>query len=255
MLAEMIKSIVDLARGAHKVSFESHPSLRNKVFVQHGDQVQEHEAALPPRKHCVDGLDDLLVFVQRPEFAETVEIFYSAAEIRALLDGNTRREESVLMALRPTTRFQTLCDLQKPRSFSVRDAVKFLRFELHGGTVGTVIDALSSIDFTRKSDGRQAAGHGRESLGKAVEAAVQNADRVPEEFTVRLPAFSNPGCKGFQVQVTCGVFLDLQNECVEIRVLADEIERELNAVVNEIGQAMRSELPESFTDRIFEGRP
>lgn len=130
-----------------------------------------------------------------------------------------------------------------PRTMHPRDAVKMLRLDLHGGKHEAVIQALSQVDFTRNSTGRSHVEHGRESLGKSVEASVQQADKVPKEFTVGVPVWTNNGFTRYSVLLTFGVFLDLDNQAVELRVLSDECQRVVNQSLLAVVADLRDSLP------------
>ena len=121
-------------------------------------------------------------------------------EVYAYLDREDRRER-VNVELKESSRFELVQQLQKPRGMQPREAVKLLRLDLHGGNVGHVIQALSRIDFTRTSAGKTDVAHGRESLGRSVEAVVQQADTVPERFTLAVQPWTTAGFSRYGMQV------------------------------------------------------
>lgn len=153
-------------------------------------------------------------------------------------------------------RDKTMCtcvELEKsPAKMQPKDAVKMLRLELHGGNVSHVIQALSRIDFSRTSAGKTDVAHGKESLGRSVEAAVQQADGVPETFTVAVPVWSAFGFDRYSVQVQFGLYLDLQAQKVELRVLGDEIERVVGLATHAVAADLREALP---SVPVFMGEP
>jgi hypothetical protein len=170
--------------------------------------------------------------------APAPEVYIAPQQVQAFLDRQDRRE-FVRVKLAETKRFQQVAALQTPKSMQPKDAVKMLKLELHGGNVAHVIQALSRIEFTRTGTGRTNVEHGKESLGRSVEAMVQQAKDVPEQFTLAVPVWSTSGFSRFSVNVEFGLYLDLEAQTVELRVLADEIERVRNqalaAAASELG--------------------
>lgn len=253
MLAEFFDRIVGLARGAHSLDFKTHEQLPDTVFVRHAGELQTHVVPPPKRAHKLLGLDDLLLALRDPIIAYAPEVYVAGGRVCALLDRNERRS-MVTIDLQETKRFQLCAQLQaQPRQFQPKDAVKMLRLELHGGNHEHVIQALSRIDFTRNSAGKSHVEHGRETLGRSVEAAVQQADNVPKSFTVGVPLWTTSGFTRYGVTVEFGVFLDLDTSTVELRVLSDEIERvrnlALTAVAKDISEALGGKVP------VFMGSP
>ena len=106
-----------------------------------------------------------------------------------------------------------------------------------------MLAALRQVNFHRKSDGQVSMHHGQESLGRSVEDAVQGASEIPEEFTVSVEMYSNPGVAQLsRVDVRIGVYLDVSNQKVELRVLGDEFALADQAVQDRLGTALRDGL-------------
>lgn len=252
MLAELIDKIRDVGRQADSLQLEVHDSLPETVFARFADRYEQIQVPPPRRAHTLLGFADIVAAVKAEEIAPAPEVFHDETGVRVLLNREDRRS-TVSMPLAKTQRFARLEALTSGQDFDVRGAVKLLRFDLHGTGVDKVIGAIRRIDFTRRSEGAASADHGRESLGRSVEAAVQQADQVPEEFTVQTSVYANPGVRELsKVSVRCGVYLDVQNESIEIRVLADEIEAAVNAAQGAIGEALREQLGEV---PVFYGAP
>lgn len=247
MLSEAIDRIYALAEEANQVEFYE-DKLPRKVLVRHRDQLIEKEIPPPDRLHAFSGFEDVVAFAK---LCPKPHIFHDTEVVWLITDADDRRER-VTMPLHRTQRFKTLEQLQQPRQYSVKDAVKLLRYNLHDGTAASVVAALSRIDFTRKSDGGAAVDHGKESLGRRVEAHVQQADQVPEVFEVTVPLYSTPGLKSFRPNVRVGVYLDLEDEAIELRVLADEISSAVDEVQAGIHKAFVEALPDV---PVFHGQP
>ncbi|MCP3916163.1 MAG: hypothetical protein GY711_11455 [bacterium] len=251
MLAEFLQQLEGLARRANGAEAFKIQDLPEKVMVRKGTEYSIEDVPPARRDHEVHGLSDIVAAVQDEAMAADPEVYHGRS-VKLLLDRGDRRDV-VTMPLEVTSRFKRLLALVDGESLSVRDAVKLLRFDLHGTGVDQVISAIRRVDFSRTGAGAQSAAHGSESLGRSIEAKVQDADKIPEEFRVQTSVYSNPGVKDLsRVDVRCGVYLDVERECIEIRVLADELENAVNAAQLAIGNALRELLPEV---PVFHGAP
>lgn len=241
MLAEFLDRLVGLAKSAHKVDVHNIPQLPRTVFIRVGDVLHEHDVPPPWRQHDLAGLGDLVAALTDKGIAPRPEVYVSPREVVALLDRDDRRER-ITVRLEETKRWQLIAALQTPRAMQPKEAVKLLRLELHGGNVEHMIQALSRIDFVRTSSGRTNVEHGRETLGRSVEAAVQQANDVPKDFQLAVPVWSTSGFSRFSVNVQFGVYLDLEGQAVELRVLADEVERARNQALAAVVDELRAQL-------------
>lgn len=224
MLAEFLREVVGLGRSTVKVEFHRDEELPGVVFVQHGDRLERLDAPPPERCARLIGMDDLVAALKDSAIAPNPEVYVGPHAVIALLDREDRRQR-IAVELTDSQRWRTVVELQKPTTMQPKAAVKMLRFDLHGGNVAHIIQQLSRIDFVRTSTGKSHVEHGRESLGRSVEAAVQQADKVDDQFLLAVPVWSTPGFSRFTVQVQFGIYLDLEAQAVELRVLADEVER------------------------------
>lgn len=251
MLAEFLDKVRELASRGDSVQIATHDHLPEQVFVRHGDELKIHDVKPPRRHHTLCGYEDITKAVNDP-MCVGGEIFHDSSGVTVHLDRNDRRDH-LHLGLEKSERFQKLESMRGGGKGSVRDVIRTLRFDLHGTGIESVIQALSKVDFTRKSDGGASVSHGRESLGQAVEAAVQQAESIPQTFVVHCSVYSNPGFVGLTaVEVICGIYLDLQNEQIEIRVLADELSAAENAAQTAIGAKLAADLPQT---PVFHGAP
>lgn len=252
MLAEFIDRITGLARESRGTQIKSCPELR-KVFVHDGQTMHEHD--LPPveRDGFLDGIDDIVLAAQDGDMCADPEIFHNASAITLVCDRHDGHE-TMTMPLRLSNRWTLLNRLaQDQQSMPARQLIRMLRFELSGAGCDGVISAMRRIDFTRTSDGRSSVEHGRESLGRSVEAAVQQADKVPETFDVVLPIYMNAGLRDVStVAVQCGIHIDVHDETILVRPLADELEAAQVKAQSAIGDLLRVRLEQI---PVFHGHP
>lgn len=221
MLAEFLAKVVDLAREKtipHKLDTGSRNA--STYLIDGKQQTFLHDP--PKRAARLVGVADLVLALTDPVIAPAPEVYHSEAVVTALLNRD-RREDSVSLSLPLTETFGHLMALShKGTKLSPKDMIKFLRNSFGLVCPEHVVSALRRIDFTRTSAGKSHVEHGKESLGRSVEAAVQQADQVPEGFVVRTRVYSTPGVHHV-AEVKLSLYLDLDDQAVEIRVLPDEL--------------------------------
>lgn len=237
MLAEFIDRLADHVRRSHKATIEVHDAAPGLLFVSHNGTLEKMDRPPAPRT------GDLGSFESVVEFCKTVakggEVYVDAKGIEVVVDKD-HRWSCVGLAFQGSRRFQTLSELGKT-SWQPRDAVRVLRFGLELENT-PVLSGLRRVDFTRKSDGSSTTEHGRETLGKSVEAQVQQADEIPEHFEVTLPLFMNPGFGSFTAAVRVGIDIDVHNQCIRMIPSVDGITVAIGSAVTQIVEKLRQEL-------------
>lgn len=228
MLAEFIDRIASLARSSQTVQFHHDPLLPRTVFVRHGDKMTQHEQEEPLIEHEVINLESFVSFVSmdlendQSEFATSVFVNYDGATA-ILQDGG--RIESCTLRFQKSKTAEMLEKMRGGMSGTPKAILREMRNVLGLASDHPAIVGLSRVNFTRRSDGHAHVERGRESLGRTVEAEVQQADKIPESFTVRVPLFVTPGllaASTFDTEVQ--ILLDLDDEKIELFVNADSFE-------------------------------
>lgn len=250
MLSEFVDRLVALGQKAKAVEFHRHEHLPNEVFVRHGDKLERITAPPMSRGHTLTGFHDLVTALGDSKIAPNPEVYIDGVSVFAYCDRE-KRWDDLDMPLTESARFKLCCELEKPRGFAPRDLVKFLRLELHGGAHQAVTQAVSRIDFMRTSSGKTDVKHGRETLGKSVEAVVQSAEDIPESFVVTVPIWSTPGC-GWTKPIEFGIYLDNEKQQVELRAFSDECAQARNAALADLRNAIAEACPEV---PVFMGSP
>lgn len=250
MLAEFLSRIVELGQKAKAVDVIAHPSLPDMVFVRHGDQLTEHQVPPPPRKPTLAGLNDLVEMLGHKDIAPAPEVYVGPAGVVAFLDA-TERDERATLPLTESVRFRLCQEIERqPRAFAPRDLVRFLRQSLYGVN-DQLIQKLSRLDFTRTSTGKTDVKHGRETLGRSVEAVVQQAEDVPETFAVLVPIWTTPGCPWAR-SIEFGIYLDVEKSAVELSVLSDSCTSARNGALADLRNAISEACPDV---PVFMGAP
>lgn len=242
--ADAFRELINLAQKARAVEVIEIPGVSDRKWIANRDGTRE-VVPIParPRNNQMLSRADLVAAVLDKAICPDPEVFVSGTGV-GVWCNRTQRTDRVGLNFTTSARFQLLTNLQSPRAFQPKDAVKMLRLELHGGRHQSVIDALSNIDFQRTNAGKSNVAHGRETLGRSVEAVIQQADKVPQLFTIETPLWSTQGFNGYGTSIAIGVHLDPEQGTVELRVLSDEIMRATNECVNAVVTALRESMPD-----------
>lgn len=239
MLAEFVNKIQEMARAAIGVSTQKVDGFPNEVFVVQGGSYTRVPLPPPMRKQALYTLTDLVTYLKDAAIAPAPEVYHNHQGVTAYLDAATRTE-IVLVSYAMTKRAEHLFAMAASRkTFSVKDLVRFLRHDLDvsSGTIG----AFRTIDFERKGTGTNTVVHGRESLGRSVEAKVQNAESIPESFVVETTLFRNRGFD-YDIKVMVDVEIESDQERISLSVKADDLNEEVEKVHAAIGLDLRGKL-------------
>lgn len=243
MIADALQVLFNWGRDARTPKLlgggSVHSRLQDYVLLKAADGSTTQVDVPPPlRSPVLFTLGDVKQLV---DHAEAPEVYVCSGGVNVFFDRADRREVASMPFI-DSGRFEALRDLESGKSFTPRAAVKFLRLTFHGTGIDSVVKALGKVDFKRTSDGKNDIEHGRESLGKSVERSVQQVDEIPEEFEVEVAPFANGDLAKFRARARVAVFLDLENERVELQTLSDEATRIRDAAVSEVADRLQQEI-------------
>lgn len=247
MLKEFLETIASQVRRGDAATVTEVSSRPRHLLISQGG-LREWVAKDPPlRAVKVGALSSLIAYLA--PFKDKAQVFLGPLGAVALLDGDDRRESATL-ALTPTDAWATLSGWTKWEQFHPETIVK----ELRGLDVPTgVVAALRKLDFKRQSGTKIETEHGKESLGRRVEAEVQGADKVPEFFDVDVSVFAEDGCRRV-VTVRVEVYLNVKEETVDLRVTEDRVQRAVAEVLEDIADSIEAH-KEMAGVRVFMGAP
>lgn len=255
MLAEFLKSLVDLVRETEKPTVMKIDGRPNEVFVKwpgaDANEIETLPIEPPPRQIKLASPDELVSFLlhERARASESASlesplVFLSESRVTAYLDPKDRRE-TVVAPLSLTQRVGHLASLRGGRSFTVRDLVRFLRFQVEGGD--QYLPKFSKLDFSRKSTGRQESTVARESFGKSVEMEVQGVQEMPEFLLLSAPVFNESGASFARMEVRAGVVIDHENQAVVLQLYSDSFEDGMRMALKEVAGSMNAQLADAGT--------
>lgn len=232
------------------------PGVHRRVWMDTNDGGPSEIDIDPPlRSDTVATVSDIVEVI---ESAGNPEVWVGNGSTVVLLDRKDRRER--VTCLHPESdRFRTLRGLDSvTREFTPAEAIRFLRFELPGDHAAPLIDTLRTVDFTRKSDGRATTEHGRESLGRKVEAQVQGQSAIPETFSVSVNPWGFPGAFSIGAVVAVGIHIDVTKERIVFGVLPDEMANAVFDAREQLFEKIKSSIkanPEIAEVPIYIGHP
>ena len=245
MIAEAIKAIGALANDALKQQFVDVPGFPQKTAVLLPSGDYEFENHLPtPRGAVLSGLEDLCRYVLDSEICASPEIYIGASNIAMFLDRKTRHETACL-PLVASSRYAALCDIKNGKGMEIKEAIDFLRFNINlAEATEPVISSLRNIDFKVTRDSNSVIEHGKESLGRKVDMAVAQAEKIPETLDVEFPTLSHPDfaelSKG-TFTITIGIQMESQK--IVLRSFKDAIAQHDAKVIKVIKAKVIKECP------------
>lgn len=243
MLKEFVDRIAELAKASVRPAVTTHESMPHKAILSRPDGSVE-VLDVPPahRSAKLAGFTDLVAALSPEGMAALPEVYFDANMVFAYMDRHDRRDHASV-GLSLSDHAKTVRDLVSGVDVTPRKARTLFLFDLPGCVSSSVSDALSQVDFSRFVKSGESAAHGRETLGRSVEAAVAQAERIPETFPIQFRVWSTSGFVEHEVTVACGVYLDVENSKIHLRLLAGEWAVAMNRAVSEVGDRLRSALP------------
>lgn len=252
MLADFLKLIQDTAvKATDATILKPTEDARGGWIIQNGEATP---IPIPPplRHHAICSITSLVEFAEN--FATKGSVWHDERQIIVLLDNEDRRDFARLPLTKSATFAKLESIVKQKNPLTQRDMVRLFRHDLRQAGCEHVLSAVKRLDFKRTNDGRSEVGHGKESLGRSVEMAVNSAEAIPEFFQATVPVYSTPGAE-WQKAVYCTLEIDVANE--RFIVLPDE-----DAIVKAVQDAqadLHGELVEALTDTlsipVYYGQP
>jgi hypothetical protein len=211
MLAEFVKSLVDLSEKSVRAQLLSIPGVRNKAMLERADgSISEFDYPAPPRQHAVARLSDLVTACETyaPLGApkEAMSFWITDGSILLLLDDGDYRENTVTLPLVRSEEMAALVELggvpgqSGPVLVSQTKLVELLRFVWKDKWMCgcNLPAALARVEWGTAMRATGEASRGKESLGRSIEAELANTDKLPDVVELRIPLYSTDGLRAPQ---------------------------------------------------------
>lgn len=238
MLREAIDRVADLATKASAAAILPIDGDKEKVVIACNGDLITHELPkrlTPARDHNVLTLDDIVEVVKNhghfemlpvPTEGDTgkayraATIWHTFGKVTALLNNPyityPNKTDRVSMGLTISPPFERLTRFdQQPtaRHFDQKALIRLLKIDLGDyGEFDALIGVLRNIKFTAQQGGDSNVQHGRESMGRTIDAAVTGADAIPESFDVVCPVYVNPDLVEITAKIKCHLEIDVPEQ-------------------------------------------
>jgi len=250
--AETVAKIAQLGTEGAAVQVEEIPGDPTRVIVAQAGQHKIHQLPPADRDHQVDTLNDLTAAAENWT-APTV--WHNEAEVIALCDDEHRRDR-ITFKLTPSPQFKLLVGLETNANACVLDQrsfIRMLKFDLADCVVNDgLLPNIRKLEFKRSSDGTGNVQHGKESLGRAVEASVQGTTDIPEWFDVQIPLYVSAGEK-IKHDVRIDLDIDTQNERFIVRPLPGRLHDAIHRHQANIAERLVNGLGDDVS--VYYGKP
>jgi hypothetical protein len=228
MLQEALKLIQDTATKADDLKIVNIPGDPRNVILEHAGGYVIHPVPPPLVNHVVYSIDDLAAFYGNcPEGSPQPTIWHTFGRIVMLTDESDRRER-VSCPLVYSPAWVLLANLAKPdaRWMSQKDFVRMLQIDF--GVDRAIVSAFRTIDFQRRQGDQGNVQHGRESLGRQVEAVVQGTSQLPEELMIGCAIYTTLG-ETAPHHVRSAVEIDATSGAFRLTPIPGELEAVMHA--------------------------
>jgi hypothetical protein len=203
----------------------------------------------PPRQSRLTSLgaiEDYLKLISEHELSKQPAIYYNAELITILLDESdeSRRDESCVIELERSPECAVVDGLAASEQWiDQRALIRLLRVKLAGclGESGDeLIRLLRTIEFGEASQGRGNLQHGKESLGREVEAEIRaSAGELPEKIVLQLRVFSDPVLRDCLQPVWCALDIKPREGTFNLCPLPGELQLAEGRTLDVIGNLLR----------------
>jgi hypothetical protein len=227
MLKEAIDRIAEL--GVEASGIETCDLYDRKFVLRKGTAFEILERDPPEAKYETLDCPSFVSLVNA--LGEDPLVLIDCERVVGILDESKKRGR-VYLGLEKSRAAKALTALGNPTD--QKKLIGFLREELAGCVEEKFLAIVRRLDFSRRNDGNSSIQHGRESLGRSVEAAVQSAEgQVPEIVVVTLPAWGSIEFDS-TIQLRCAVHVDAVAEKISIRPIGEELEIAVNFVMSKL---------------------
>lgn len=190
---EALEFLTDLGAKAAGATEIPTGNPTERVFLVDG-QVQRFKVDPPLRNHVVDSLGSFIEACDHyNQNTGKCVVYYDETSVVLVVDDAARRD-FVTMPLQYSDLFENVLKLRREEGITHKAFVRLLRHDLAGtGGADDLLPIIRRIEV--KSSGNMTADrqHGRDSLGKSVDAVVQGTADIPEKVVLALPVYANDG--------------------------------------------------------------
>ena len=250
MLEEALIFLRDQFVDAKGLTLLPIPGDHRKVLLSQNGTHSERAVPTPDRGHTVYSVGDLIDAAKRWDKAPV--IWHDHAAVVLVCDDGDRFDR-VTLPLAQAETFAAISKLASHCTFDQRALLRLLKFDL-AGTLSVPLNLannLRALKFRTSSSAAEDIQHGKESLGKAIEAEVSGADALPEQVTLATRVYSTFG-EDEKWPIVCAFDIDVQEQKFRLKPLPGELEETIQRAQASIRQRIATALPDVA---VFFGKP
>lgn len=244
-LAQAIKEIERLVTAANRTTLLEARGERGGVYFLVGPDGRAERVLAEPAWSAerLATPAELLRFIQE-RAGEKSAVFFGESGATFFYDRDDRRAKASC-ELVTSPQYQWLAHA-KGGVMSQADLVRLLRITFRGclPADGNLLALVRNLKFSTAGEAAVSIQHGRESLGKRVEAAVTGEGVLPEEVTLFIPVFEN---HPFKARVACALEVCPHEQGFRLTPYPLEVRNALDAAVEDVGTLLTaSGLPPAY---------
>lgn len=207
--AQAIKEIERLVLAGHTartLTLEQEPAGRYAI-VRPGGEILVEWAEPEPIADLMRSPESFVQYAKSLAIREdpddsTARIYFDGSRLVLIHDIDSRRDRTVCDLI-PSPQFSWLVNGSK-QTYRQADFIRLLRIDLQGAlpAASNLLPLIRELKFNNNAAAQSNIQHGKESLGRQIEAAVHGIDAIPEEVTLSVPLWENFTCI---VPIRCAV--------------------------------------------------
>lgn len=240
---ETLAQLVKLARESQAANLLKIPGDPRKLLIDQGGKHELYDLPFPPAAFQVETVESFLKAVERfaGDGIAKVTVWVNSDAVVAVLNSDAWRDSRIILPLAFTPAWDSARDLNGP--MKQRALVYAIRTAWRGCVAESLANTFKTIEFKRRSDGQSTVEHGRESLGKSVEASVQGTTALPEFIQFDAQLFDVPD---FTIRGQLAIVVTPLPDTEEFGLCAvpDEVRREEAGALAILAKDLRDALKE-----------
>lgn len=244
MIADAIAKIVQLATDAHDLKIKRVEGVPNRVWMLGRDGTATEIPITIPDWLVLDTCESFIDAIKEvlDLQVEGVRVFHNDDKLLAdVIDGIPR--STYEMHLSRTDQFSLLDKLSscEVRWYDHRGFLRLLRHDLaECGTEGTA-SIMQRVTFKQHSGGQSDISHGKESMGRSVNSAVDAIEELPQTLLLTVPVY----CEFPMIyqQIMCSLEIDANAARFALTPRPGQMDQAVIDAQEEIGKHLSDALP------------
>lgn len=263
MLADLLKSVVELATKSVACSVVSVPNNPEKVIVsQSGEYEVLDVPRVPPDRHHTVKLfrdlallfDDLVPQDADPAAVGAGIVWYDAEKVQFFTDEPHRRSV-VTLPLIYSSQYTLVKKFEFPIAMEHSNMVRFLRHDLLGcgDGVAAALGAFRTINWSVVKNANAAINHGNQRIDGDITASVKDAEKKPDRILVDVPLFAMHELSIVHYPIALSVDLDANLSKIILQAEPNGLQMLEEQVAIAVGNLLAASLQEGT--KIVRGTP